>query len=251
MLPTPTRAMPRPLQSLLFLGATAFPELVEVVRDLNAREERYAVAGILDDNAALHGTRVEGVPVLGPLELVHDHPDAQCVLGIGSHRTRLVRYEVVRRLGLPAERWATLVHPLAKVYSSATVGHGCVVYPGAVVFCGSVLEDLAIVLANSVIGYENRVCEGALVTSLVACTTHVKIGHYAHVGTRTCIGERVAIGPGAQVAMGSTVLRDVPPGAFSFGDPPRLLGKTPVPEELLERWARVTGRVGAEAEAGA
>lgn len=227
----------RPDQTpLIFLGATAFPEIAEVARDINRRSPVFRIAGILDDDARLHGRNIEGTPVLGPLEMVHSHPDASFVLGIGSHKTRLARYDIVRRLGLPPERYATLVHPAGKVYPSTEIGHGCVLYPGAVVFCGSRVEDFVIILANSIIGYENVICEGALITSLVAMTTNVAIGHYAHVGTHSCVGERMTVGPGAQVSMGSIVLRHVPPGVFSFGNPQQFIQKVDVHPELLERW---------------
>jgi len=223
-------------ERLAFLGATAFPEISEIVRDINRQRPRYAIEAILDDNPNLHGTRIEDTPVLGPLERVHQLSDMKFVFGIGSFRNRLARYDILRRLALPRERFATLVHPAAKVYSTATVGHGCILFSGCVIANGAVVEDFGQVLCNSVVGAYSRICEGALVAALVTITAHVTVGPFAHLGGGSVVGNGVKIGPGAQVALGSVAVRDVPPGVFLFGNPPRLLERVDVPAELLERW---------------
>jgi sugar O-acyltransferase (sialic acid O-acetyltransferase NeuD family) len=228
-------------RQLIFLGATAFPEIAEIARDVNRARPTYDLAGILDDNGQLHGTSVEGCPVLGPLEAVHDYPDALFVLGIGSYRTRLLRHEIIGRLGLPPERFETLLHPAAKVYASSSVGRGSILHAGAVVFNDTIVEDFVVVYPNSVIGARNRLCRHALITSLVTTTMDVMIGSCVHIGTASAIGEGVKIGPGARIAMGTTVLRDVPAGVFCMGNPPRFLARDEVPEDLLERWETLTG----------
>ncbi len=228
--------MTRKLQPLIFLGASAFPEISEIVRDINHVEPTYEIAGILDDNSSLHGSSVEGFPVLGPLEQVHQHEDATFVLCIGAYRTRLIRYQVLQRLNLSKERFATLIHPAAKIYSSATVGLGCIIHSGALIFNNSVLEDFVVVYPNTVIGARNLICEGALITSMVTTTSNVIIGSYSHLGTGSSVAESVRIGPGAQVGMGSLVLKDIPPGIFCIGNPLRFLDRAEVPDELLERW---------------
>ncbi len=224
---------------LVFLGATPFPEIVEIVRDINRIQPTYQITAILDDNPSLHGTAIEGVTVLGPLAMCHDYPNVEFVFGIGSHRLRLVRHDILRRLGLPRERYATLIHPSAKIYSTARVGQGCIIFPGAVIFCDSVIEDFVQVLANTVVGPENYICEGALLTSLVSLTSKVIVGHYSHVGMFSAIGPGVRIGAGAQIAMGSVVLRDVPPGVFQMGMPPKILRRETVAPEIMERWNRI------------
>lgn len=225
------------LQPLLFLGAAPYPEAARLIREADETRPRFKLAGILDDNPALHGTEIDGVPVLGPIDLARGRDDAAFVMGIAGHRNRKIRYEILRRLGLGAERFATFIHPRAEILGGASVGRGCLIHPGAVVFNQTVIEDHVIVLVNSVIGSRNRICEGALISSLVSTVSDVRIGHYAHIGTRTCVSEGVRIGPLAQVSLGSCVLRDVPAGVFRFGEPPRFLSRLEVPAALEKKWA--------------
>jgi sugar O-acyltransferase (sialic acid O-acetyltransferase NeuD family) len=221
---------------LVFLGATAVREIIEIVRDMNEDRETFTVEAVLDDNAELHGASVEGVPVVGPLEMCRDYPDARFVLGIGSYKNRLVRWKILQRLGLAAERYATLIHPGAKIYRTATIGPGTIVFPGVVIFCDTVVEECVHVLANTVIGVENRVCQGALVTSMVSTAAGVTLGHFSHIGTGAVIGDGVTVEAGAQVGMGSTVVRDVPVGAFVIGTPARRVRSDEVPDGIVAMW---------------
>ncbi|MBN2293918.1 MAG: hypothetical protein JXM70_15940 [Pirellulales bacterium] len=221
---------------LVFLGATAFCEIAEIVRDINRIEPTYSIRAILDDNPDLHGTMVEGTPVVGPLEECRRFPDARIVMGIGSYKTRMVRHAIIERLGLPEDRYATLIHPTAKIYPTVEIGAGCIVQCGAVIAADTVLEPFAHVLFNSFVGVGNRICRGALLTSLVSTAGGVTVGHYAHLGTTSSVAENRTIAAGAQVAMGSVVIRDVPLGAFVLGNPARRLRSEKVDESIVRMW---------------
>ncbi|WP_172822197.1 acetyltransferase [Magnetospirillum moscoviense] len=225
---------------LIFLGATAVPELIDVLVDINQAGGSWAPRGILDDNPDLAGTTIAGLPVLGPLERVAEHPDARFVFAIGSHSTRLARHSILCRLDLPDDRYATLIHPGAKVYASASIGAGSIIHFGAVIANGVRLGRWVIVLWNSVIGADSRVGDGALITSQVTTNSGVRIGSYSFIGSASAIAEAVTIGPGAMVGMRSLVLRNVASGTFQFGDPPRILSRQEVPDGIIANWEEFT-----------
>jgi sugar O-acyltransferase (sialic acid O-acetyltransferase NeuD family) len=224
----------RKLQPLILWGVSPFSEIYEIIKDINNISPTYEVIGILDDNKDTHGKVVDGIKVLGPLELCYQFENVKFLNCIGSHRTRIVKYEIIKKLNLPKDRFVTLIHPTAKIYSSSIVEEGCIIHKGAIVFNDTVIQSHVEILANSVIGAKNIVYEGAMVTSLVATTVGVRIGPYSHIGTHSCIGENVNIGAGAQIGMGSVVLKDVPPGVFCLGNPLRFLNKIDVPLELIK-----------------
>src|SRR5205814_149067 len=80
------------------------------------------------------GTTRGGVEVLGGLDLARQ-TDARVVVCVGNPRDVTVRRRVVRRLDLPAERYATVVHP------SVETGPGCTVGPGSVLLAYAVLTE--------------------------------------------------------------------------------------------------------------
>lgn len=234
------------MQSLIFLGATAVPEVAELVRDINAERDghdpAFEMIGILDDNPDLAGTSIEGLAVLGPLESVSDYPDAHFVFCVGSHHTRILRYEILRRLGLPDERYATLVHPRAKVYRSASLGVGSILHCGSVVGNGTHVGRWVVVLWNSVIGAANTVGDGALIASNVTTNAGAKIGSFSFIGAASAVADGVEVGPGAMLGMGGLALRDIPVGAFQFGSPSKIIGQSEVPAELCQAWKRLSVR---------
>ena len=222
---------------MVFLGAsTAFQEISELINDINENDDRYKIVAILDDNPDLHGRQMGGVEVAGGLDLVHRYPDANFVFGIGSHRTRLQRHEILERLGLSDDRYVTLIHPAAKVYRSATVGAGCIIHAGAVIGNDTVLDPFAIVAFNSAIGPFVRIRRCAMVTTLVVVLSGADIGAGAFIGAGSCLADGIRIGPGAMIGLGTNVFRNVGTGAYVLGNPARELYRVDVPDVLMLDW---------------
>src|SRR5690606_28689910 len=99
-----------------------------------------------DDNTALHNTSIEGIPVLGGLALAKTLPETtQFVFAISAYRLRMKRIEIFKALSLPRERFETLIHPEAEISRSASIGHGCTVFPYSYIAPKVVLEDFVIV----------------------------------------------------------------------------------------------------------
>lgn len=227
----------RSLQSLIFLGGvSSFYETVEIVKDINTQQPTYWMGGILNDDPQLHGRTLAGIKVLGPLDMASDFKDALFIIGIGSYKTRLIRHEIIKRLNIPPECYASLIHPTAKIYPQTSIGNGLIIHSGVVILQETLLEDFVTILSNSVIGTNNFIGEGVLIAPLVVTTPYVKVGYYTHLGAACSIAESIKIGPGAQVGMGSAVFRNIPPGSVYIGNPPRVVNKVDVPDELLKKW---------------
>ena len=228
------------VKKLVVLGATAYSEVAGIIYDINRKEEKYKVIAILDDNVELHGTKFEGVEVGGNLELVHDFPeDISFVLAIGYYPTRITKYHILKRLGLPDNRFETLIHPDAKIYPTASIGAGCIIHKGTIVYNDCIISPYVLIIANTIIGNRNLVGKGAIVASLVSTTGRVKIGNFSYIGTGSLIAENIEIGPGAMIGMGSLILKDVKSGYFTLGYPPK--GQIPdvnVPQEIINEWEK-------------
>jgi sugar O-acyltransferase (sialic acid O-acetyltransferase NeuD family) len=226
--------VPRPL---LFLGAsTAFLEIQEIIHDINRVEPRHRIVGLLDDDQRRHGTEVDGVPVIGPLDVALEHPEADLVFGIGSHSTRMVRHQIIHRLGIADERFISLVHPSAKVYPSARIGPGSIVHSGVVIGNHVVLDGFNVVTFGALLGPYVHLGRFSMVASLAIVLTGVIVGEAAFIGAGACLIDGIRVGPGALVGMAAAVYRDVAPGVVVLGNPAKAAGRDQVPPELLESW---------------
>lgn len=226
------------MQKLVIIGGSnAYWEIDELIKDINSIKKTYEIVGIYDDNSELIGKSFNGIVVDGPIEKVKKHDnDVKFIFAIGSFRTRLIRSEILKRLDIPNNRFETLVHPTAKIFSTAKVGYGCIIHYGTVIFNHTQIEDFCVIAANCVIAVDNLIGKGVLFGSNITTTTNVKIGNYSFIGSSTSIGENIEIEPGAQIGMGSLILKDIKAGAFVLGNPPRMLDLVEVPDDIFSDW---------------
>jgi sugar O-acyltransferase (sialic acid O-acetyltransferase NeuD family) len=202
---------------LVILGAGGHGQ---VVADA-ALAAGFELLGFLDDNGSLHGRKVLGVSVLGPIEAINGM-DASCVVAIGDNQRRK---QVVDLLRLPAQRYATVVHPRATVSLYAEV------LPGAMILAGAVVGPQAVVGRHSIINHTSSIDHHDIVGAFVHVAPGCHAGGNVHIGDGAFLGIGVSVVPGATigkwatVGAGSVVLDDVREATVVAGVPARELGK--------------------------
>ncbi|MER7561394.1 acetyltransferase [Streptomyces sp. NPDC097941] len=219
------------MTGLVIVGAGGFArETAQAVADTGAFE----LLGHLDDNADLHGTDVAGVPVLGGCDLIHELPEARVVICVGNPRDYAARARLVRRLALPEERYATVVHPSAVVSADSGIGPGSVLLAHCVLTAAVRVGAHVAVMPQVVLTHDDVVEDYATLTSGVRLGGGVRLERGAYVGSGALVREGATVGAWSQIGMGSAVLDDVPPGEVWVGSPARRLraAGTPALDEL-------------------
>src|SRR5258708_7780795 len=164
---------------LVVVGSGGFArETAQLVAELAG----WRLAGSLDDDPGKHGTLVDGVAVLGGLDTLRERPDARVVVCTGSPRDYGSRARIVARLGLPAERYATLVHPQTSVSASSTVGPGSVLLAQVVLTASVRVGAHVAVMPQTVLTHDDVVGDFATIAS------GVRLGGAVHAGTRCYLG---------------------------------------------------------------
>lgn len=181
------------------------------------------VVGILDDDIALRGTEVGGVPVVGPV-LQAAGREEQVLVCVGSG---LMRRQIVRRLttaGVRDGRYATYAAGSARIGTTSTVAAGSILLDGVVVTADVRIGRHVVVMPNSTITHDDVIEDFATLTSGVALAGRVRIRQGAYVGMNATVRQGVVVGAAAVVGMGAVVLRDVPDGEKWAGVPARRMG---------------------------
>lgn len=214
------------IKELIILGAGGTAkDVLSIIHDINAQSERYRCVGLLDDNPALEGQAVCGVPVLGPLARAKSLDDVLFVNCLGSPRNYWKRETIVAPLQLAPQRFATLVHPTAALSTFSTVGHGVVLYPNVVVMAGVRIGDHVTVLANTVMNHDVVVEDFCIITSGVNLSGGVRLGRGSYIGAGASLIQYCTVGEWALVGLGSAVVRDVAPWTVVAGRPARFVRK--------------------------
>ncbi len=181
-------------------------------------------AACTDPRAELHGTLIEGVPVVGGDELLPglllDGIEG-AVVAVGATGDNAARARVFAEVDALGFALPPVLSAAAIVARTAQIGAGSVVLAGAVVGAAArigrnvLINTGAIVEHECVIGDHAHVASGAILGGLVV------VEERAHVGLGAVVRQGLRIGPRALVGAGAVVVADVRPSACVVGVPAR------------------------------
>ncbi len=207
------------MRPLVLVGAGGFArETAEAVWAINDAWPTWDLLGFLDDAEERHGRIIDGLRVLGPIAMATDL-DAQIVVCTGNPGNYTSRPTLVARLGLAAERYATIIHPSAALARSTDVGVGSVLLAGTIATARVVVGDHVAVMPGVVLTHDDVVEDYATIGSGVRLGGGVKICRGAYIGAGALIRENLTIGAGSLIGMGAVTLTDVPPAEVWTGIP--------------------------------
>lgn len=188
---------------------------------------RYCPRGILDDDPELTGHWVHGVPVLGPVEQIKDHPAEAVLVAIGRGRTRREIVDRLAGLGVEEGRYATVIDPRTILSESCLVGPGSIVLAGTVLTADVVVGHHVVIMPNVTITHDDVIEDFATLCAGVSLGGGVRVGAAAYLGMNASVRESRIVGSGALLGMGAAAITDIPAGEVWAGVPARRLeGRT-------------------------
>ncbi|MGH9056356.1 MAG: NeuD/PglB/VioB family sugar acetyltransferase [Acidimicrobiales bacterium] len=198
-------------------------EVADLVLAASAGGAGWSLRGFLDDDPALRGQEVLGLPVLGGREWLAE-PASRGVLvslAVGAPAMRWRACEAVFSAG--ASPAPALVHPAAYVGLGCELGAGTLVAAGAVLTADVRAGSFVIVNAGATVSHNALLGDFATIAPGAHLAGNVYIGEGADIGIgASCIQGRT-IGPWSVVGAGAVVVDDVAADTTVVGVPARVI----------------------------
>lgn len=213
------------MDKIIVIGGRGSGLLIgEQIYDAQMRGANVEFLGFAFDDPTF-GPEINGFPLLcGSREAYskyEQYDDIKFIFQMWRSDAIEERVAWVERLGIPEERYATFVHPLATVVRSARLGHGTVVLSGSVVNSNAVIGRHVTIQSGALIGHDTTVGDYSFITAHCAIGSSSKIGSGCFIGLQTATNNYLTIGDFAYIGMGSNVIKSVPDRAMVYGNPAR------------------------------
>ena len=182
------------------------------VLDAILRSERHEVVGILDDNESLHGKKILGIKILGPISLVYELREKgifdKLVISFSNDiDKRAELYESLKKQGFS---FTNIIDRTVQIHSNVEIGTGNVIMANCRIGSCSIIGDNNFLSAFVNIEHHNIVGSHCTFGPGVMTSSRVQIGDKVKFGTGIFIEPGIKIGTNSIISSGSIITFDVP-----------------------------------------
>lgn len=185
----------------------------------------FSLYGFLNDRLP-KGERVGDAAVLGPFEAWRDlPPEVQLLPAVHKIKDMAARVARLESLGIPEDRWASVVHCSAAIAAGVSIGVGSFVGQNVTVQPGARIGRFASLRAGANVGHDAVVHDFAYVGPNAVLCGRAALGSGAHLGPNGVVLDSKGVGDLAVVGAGSVVTKTVAERTIVMGNPARKVGK--------------------------
>ncbi|GJM25335.1 MAG: transferase [Phycisphaerae bacterium] len=194
-----------------------------VVLDILLRSAAHQVAGFVDSDPSLTGSRMDGKPVLGTLD---DLPRLRDELGVDAAIVAIgdngIRREFADKISSMGFVLINAIHPSANLAQSVSLGSNIVIAAGALVCAHCHIGDSVILNTGCIVDHESMIAPGSHVCPGARIAGRVNIQAGVFIGIGATVIQSVQIGHHAIVGAGAVVIDDVASQSTVVGVPARI-----------------------------
>lgn len=200
-----------------------FPYNGNGIEALDCIGSAYRFIGFVDDTPEKQGMDPNGYPVMDRNAFTR-FPDARVLAIPGSPSSYQSRKEIIHGLGIVEERFASVIHPTARVSPLASIGCNVLIMAGVAVTSNARIGSHICILPNTVIHHDVVVGDWGLIGSNVTIAGNTVVEENCYIGSGSSIMNGLYVGSGALVGLGSNVIKSIAAGARVVGNPAHEIG---------------------------
>lgn len=210
------------MQNLYIIGAGGFGREIALILNVIERIQGkcWNVIGFLDDTENPLADKKSGLKVVGTIRDFFPKADDVLVMGISAPEAK---YRLVGMLKARGANFASIIHPYAYLGEYNEIGEGVVIYGGFSMSVNCRIGSFTSILSCCV-GHDSWIGDYATISAQCNIMGNTTIGERVFMGGNVAVAPKVNIGAGANICVGSVLIRDVPQGAKMLGNPAREIG---------------------------
>ncbi|MBN2770558.1 MAG: NeuD/PglB/VioB family sugar acetyltransferase [Spirochaetes bacterium] len=210
------------MKKILILGgkgpAVVIADAISHANSIGYNE--YTCAGLLNDNEK----EIDGYKVIGkfsdiPRLAEEGYYFINTVYKMGVQEERAKKFN---SLGIPDEKLAVFVHPMAYVAPTAKLGPGCVVMAGSSISSMTKIGKCTLIMNNASVGHDTVIGDFNFITSNACVASYIVTGYSVWFGVNCTVRGKLKIGNRASVGIGAVVTKDIPDDEIWVGNPAKL-----------------------------
>jgi sugar O-acyltransferase (sialic acid O-acetyltransferase NeuD family) len=183
----------------------------KVVLD-TAKAAGYTPVALYDQNQAVVGNAINGVPVV---HIDHLPQQVSCIIAIGSNQVRAkMATQFAHRV-----RFVSLVHPSAVIGFGVNIGEGSVVMAGAIIQPDTIIGQHCIINTAASIDHDGNIADFVHVAPGCRLAGNVTLEKFVFCGIGTVCIPGIKIAENTVIAAGSTVVNNIPKNVLALGTP--------------------------------
>jgi sugar O-acyltransferase (sialic acid O-acetyltransferase NeuD family) len=201
-----------------------FPFNGNALEAMDCLGDNFELVGFIDDTISRQGDTAYGVKVYSR-EALTKFPDARILAVPGSAVSYPKRHEHIASLGVPPERFVSVIHPSARIGKNVSIGTNCLIMAGVAITSNAIIGDNVCILPNSVVHHDSVIKDYTLIGSNVAIAGGTTVGNNCYIGSGTNIINGISIGEFTLIGLGSNVVKPVPAHSTFAGNPAKEIKK--------------------------
>ncbi len=205
------------MKDIIIVGAGGFGrETLMAINEINDVSMTWNVKGFIDDNPnALEGIICEK-KIIGDIANWKVQGTEEYVLSIADTTIKKKIAEMLKQRGA---KFATIIHPTARMDKTSKVGEGVILSARADVTTNCILGDFVFCNVAAQVGHDAVVGDYCTLFPNCSIAGGSVLGKGVTVGTSASTYPGIHIGDNATVGMNSAVIRNVKPNATVMGVP--------------------------------
>jgi sugar O-acyltransferase (sialic acid O-acetyltransferase NeuD family) len=155
--------------------------------------------------------------------VLQNEPTALVLAVPGSPTSYSFRKKVIDSLNIDSIRFATVIHPSAKIGKNVLIGKNTLIMAGVVLTSDAKIGNSVCILPNSVIHHDSIVNDYTLIGSNVVIAGGTIIEQNCYIGSGSNIINGIIVGEFSLIGMGTNVTKSVNKNAKMVGNPAKSL----------------------------